>query len=90
MDFKTIATIALSAIIALAVAWKYLKFPDFSAALASLSRKVTAAPADVAEPKKPVDPADLLMDAARLYVQRGEHAKAVKVFAMAAEPEGGA
>lgn len=88
MDFKTIATIALSAIIALAVAWKYLKFPDFSAALASLSRKVTAAPADVVEPK--TDPADLLMDAARLYVQRGEHAKAVKVFAMAAEPEGGA
>ena len=90
MDFKTIATIALSAVVALAFAWPYLKFPDFSAALASLRQATPAAPAEVAEPKKPVDPADLLMDAARLYVQRGEHAKAVKVFAMAAEPEGGA
>lgn len=62
--------------------------PYFTAALASLRQTTPAAPADVAEPKK--NPADLLMDAARLYVQRGEHAKAVKVFAMAAEPEGGA
>lgn len=87
MDLRTILVIALAAIGAIAFAVPYVS-PYLSAALASLSRKVTAAPAEVAEPK--TDPADLLMDAARLYVQRGEHAKAVKVFAMAAEPEGGA
>lgn len=87
MDLRTILIVVLAAIGAIAFAVPYAS-PYLSAALASLRQTTPAAPAEVAETKK--NPADLLMDAARLYVQRGEHAKAVKVFAMAAEPEGGA
>jgi hypothetical protein len=73
----------LVGMISVIAAWPYLKFPDFSAALASLRQTTPAATAV----DKGQDPAELLIAAARLYLLRGETAKAVKVFALAAEPD---
>jgi len=83
LTYQTAVFALLGIVIAIAAAWPYLKFPDFSALLSSLRRNEPAAPAA----PEGQDPAELLIAAARLYLLKGETAKAVKVFALAAEPD---
>jgi hypothetical protein len=83
LTLQTAVIACLVAAMAVIAAWPYLKFPDLTAMLSSLRRNE---PADRAEPAGQ-DPAELLIAAARLYLLRGETAKAVKVFALAAEPD---
>jgi len=71
LTYQAAVMLALGVVIAIAAGWPYLKFPDLTAALASLRLNEPAAPAvEMVATEKP-NPAKMILEASLLLAADG-------------------